>query len=158
MIYGYVLIPNKFYRQYIKLYISHQSKFLLYPITLYICGDCLSNIHFFFGKPYSHFLLRNHSYPILRQYGFETMGAAWHVTYPGQTVTMTNSGMNRTMRISPKNFTRTSGKVEPSLLWDYQQLMVVFATILVSLPWHMQPTPTESEKRDDRQEILDDVV
>lgn len=36
--------------------------------------------------------------------------------------------------------------------------MAVFATILVSLPWHMQPTSTEPEKRDERQEILDDIV
>lgn len=58
--------------------------------------------------------------PILRQYGFGGLGTGWHITCLGQTVTMTDSGMNRTMITSPRNFTRRSGTGELSLFWNYQ--------------------------------------
>lgn len=120
MVYGYALIPNQFYRQYMKFYISHQSQFISQAITIYICSVCLFNLHYLFWKPYSYFLSRNHSYPIFRQYGFGGMGTGWHATCLRQTVTMIDSGMNSAMRASPRNFIRTSGRVELPLFWNFQ--------------------------------------
>lgn len=51
MIYGHALIPNKFYRQYVNLYISYQSEFVLHPSVIHICGIVLSNIHTSPGNP-----------------------------------------------------------------------------------------------------------
>ena len=95
MTHGCVLIPNKFYKYNMKLYISHQSKFFLRAITVDICDVCLSNTYYLFYKPHPHFFEEP---LLLRQYGFGGMSAAWHVNLPWtKRVIMIDSGMDRTV-------------------------------------------------------------
>lgn len=145
-----VLVPNKFYKHYVQLYVSQQSKFTLYPIT----------------ESHRWFLPVQHQFT---SFGYHILIFCWEITPaphsghlifrgrgpelacdPSWTnrVTMIASGMDRTMRISPRNFARTSGRVKLSLLtrlpnWQGTclQLLVAlyFATMLVSLHW-MQST------------------
>lgn len=90
--------------------------------------------------------------PILRQYGFGGLGIGWHITCLGQTVTMTDSGMNRTMTTSPRNFTRRSGRGELSLFWNYQT-----CSCLGHLCHHFsEPTMvnTANTKQSQRREVI----
>lgn len=119
MIYGDVLVPNKFYKYHVQLYVSHQSKFILHPIIVEHRWSLLRQQPF--TSPGNHTLILCWGIiPVhIQAIWFWGQGPKDDMCLTLNNVTMIDSGMDMTVRISPRNFARTSGRVKLSLYWDY---------------------------------------